>query len=142
MSEGFIPVKDWVKRTPGPDDIEKGKLVAEELKDLNAKDVLIRAAMAGYVSERRYRMTFCFCPLGDTKFLPRAGTQLSPWIPTHEHYPTSARNKGTHRLDNVVLARRRRRPSHILWNGPWRLQKIDAELSAKRPEVGRPSVAG
>ena len=107
MTKRFAPVKDWVRRTPGPDELQRGKVVAQQLESLRAKDVLIRAALAGYVSELRCRMTHCFCPLGENRFQPRTGAELGPWIPTDEHYPKAARDRGTYRLDNVVLAHRR-----------------------------------
>lgn len=104
---GFVPVKNWVKRSPTPDDKKRGALVAAELKALRANEVLIRAATAGHLTERACQMTHCFCPSGVSDFDVCNPLQLKPWIPTHEHYPKAARDKGTERLENVVLAHRR-----------------------------------
>lgn len=104
---GFVPVKDWVKRSPGPEDIERGKTVAQELRVLNASDLLIRAALAGYIPDLRCGMTHCFCPLPGKTFRRSVHNKFDPWTPTHEHYPAAARKEGTRRLDNVVLAHKR-----------------------------------
>jgi hypothetical protein len=105
--KAFVPVKNWVKRTPTSGDKERGALVAAVLEERRAHRVLIRAATAGYVTELVCQMTECFCPSGVAFFDVCNPLRLGPWIPTHEHYPNAAHERGTDRLDNVVLAHRR-----------------------------------
>jgi hypothetical protein len=81
--------------------------VAEELRCLGVKGILITAAEAGYITEAKCGMPKCRCPEelgGASHFDPVA--QQSDWSPTHEHYPIAKRAGGHRTVENSVLAHR------------------------------------
>ena len=82
--------------------------VAAGLKRLGAKRILIRAAEQGYITQLACKMPKCFCPdeLGGASYFEPATTELSDWMPTHEHFPLSKRQGGKVAVDNAILAHR------------------------------------
>lgn len=89
-------------------DPDRGRAVAAELRTLNAKKILIRAAEQGYITELACKMPKCFCPeeLGGATYFEPVTAALSDWMPTHEHYPVSKRDGGKEAVDNAILAHR------------------------------------
>lgn len=81
--------------------------VAEQLKSLNARRILIRAAEQSKITDLRCAMEECYCPhdLGRHYFEP-ASRDLSDWMPTNDHYPTLACDGGRETVDNSRLAHR------------------------------------
>ena len=93
-------------RLPTSDEISAGTEVARELRDrYQVRGVLIIAAKAGYISALRCAMPYCFAEERD-RFEP-LGLPMSPWMPTHEHFPVAKRFKGKREVTNAVLAHRR-----------------------------------
>jgi hypothetical protein len=93
--------------TRPPLDPARGAEVARKLKALGVKNILIKAAEEGYITELKCRMPKCFCPeeLGGAYYFEPV-TELSDWIPTHEHFPVPKREGGRATVDNAVLAHR------------------------------------
>lgn len=79
-----------------------------DLETMGAKEVLIRAAEQGYITEIACKMPRCFCPeeLGGTTYFEPVTPGLSDWMPTHEHYPRPKRDGGRLEVDNAILAHR------------------------------------
>jgi hypothetical protein len=93
-------------RLPTPGEISAGTEVAQKLRDrYHVRGVLITAARAGYISVLRCAMPYCFAEERD-RFEP-LGRPVSPWMPTHEHFPLAKRFKGKREITNAVLAHRR-----------------------------------
>lgn len=80
-------------------DPERGRAVAAELKKLGVKGVLIQAAEQGYITQLACQMPECFCPEelgGACHFEPLTddlSDWTSDWMPTHEHFPRSKRER-------------------------------------------------
>jgi hypothetical protein len=93
-------------------DPERGRAVAAELKKLGVKGVLIQAAEQGYLTELACQMPECRCPeeLGGRRHFEELTDDLSDpneaWMPTHEHFPRTAREGGHRVVDNALLAHR------------------------------------
>jgi len=93
-------------------DPERGRAVAAELKKRGVKGVLIQAAEQGYITELACQMPKCFCPEelgGACHFEPVTddlSDRTSDWMPTHEHFPRSAREGGHRVVGNALLAHR------------------------------------
>src|SRR6266511_5361820 len=82
--------------------------VAEQLKSLNARRILIRAAEQGKITKLQCAMEECLCPreLGGRSYFEPATHDLSDWMPTNDHYPTLACEGGRETVDNSRLAHR------------------------------------
>lgn len=93
---------------PASPDPERGRAVAAELRRLGAKRILVRAAEQGYITELVCQMPTCFCPeeLGGAGYFEEVNTELSDWMPTHEHFPVSKQDGGRETVDNAILAHR------------------------------------
>ena len=121
----------------------KRDTVADQLRALGTRGVLVQMAERGQIIELRCEMPKCYCHKGRGHFDPRS-TPLTAWAPSPDHYP-QLRVDGGH-LDpwNVRLA-------HVLCNNmdyAWRsrirrmlkkgmsLEEIAEELNRKR--VRRP----
>lgn len=95
-----------------PADLERGRVVAEELKKLGASRPVIRAAEQGYITELKCKMPQCFCPEelgGSSHFEAFTGDWKdwrTDWTPTHEHFPIPKRDGGGAGPENTVLAHR------------------------------------
>jgi hypothetical protein len=89
-------------------DPERGRAAAAELKALGVKGILIRAAEQGYITAVACKMPKCFCPeeLGGASYFEPVTTELSDWMPTHEHFPLSKREGGKVAVDNAIVAHR------------------------------------
>ena len=117
--------------------------VAEQLRALGTRGVLVQMAQRGQIIELRCEMPRCYCHKGRGYFDPRS-TPLTAWAPSPDHYPR-LRADGGHLVPwNVRLA-------HVLCNREdygWRmrirrlleqgmsLEEIAADLNHKR--VRRP----
>jgi hypothetical protein len=94
--------------TTPPLDPVRGAEVAERLRALGVKGVLIRAAELGYITEVTCGMPTCFCPEelgGASHFVARTQT-WNDWEPTHEHFQIPKREGGKATPDNTILAHR------------------------------------
>ena len=105
--------------TRPPLDPARGAEAARKLKSLGVKGILVRAAELGYITQVTCRMPECFCPeeLGGARYFEPL-TELTDWMPTHEHFPLAKRDGGHRSVDNSVLAHRlcnRIDYSDILW---------------------------
>jgi hypothetical protein len=89
-------------------DPERGQAVADELKKLGAKKILIKAAEQGYITELKCQMPKCFCPeeLGGASHFEPVTADLGDWMPTVEHFPVPKRDGGKETVDNTILAHR------------------------------------
>jgi hypothetical protein len=89
-------------------DPERGLVVAAELRKLDVKGILIKAAQQGYITQLACKMRECFCPeeLGGACYFEPATAELSDWMPTDEHFPLSKREGGKVAVDNAILAHR------------------------------------
>jgi hypothetical protein len=60
---------------------------------LGAKDILVKAAELGYITQVTCRMPECFCPeeLGGACYFEPVTAENTDWMPTHEHFPVSKR---------------------------------------------------
>jgi hypothetical protein len=93
-------------------DPERGRVVAEELRRLGVRGILITAAELGYIMELACKMPKCCCPeeLGGTSYFEPVTREWrdwrSDWMPTHEHYPIAKRDGGHRTVDNSILAHR------------------------------------
>ena len=85
---------------------DQGRTLAHELRDgYNVRGVLIAAAEAGYITELRCEMPYCFAP--DRRGFDRLDVPLGPWMPSHEHFPLAKRFRGKRDVTNAILAHRR-----------------------------------
>jgi hypothetical protein len=84
------------------------KSIAEQLKSLNARRILIRAAEQGKITKLRCAMEECLCPreLGGRGYFESVTRDLSDWMPTNDHYPTLKCDGGQETVDNSRLAHR------------------------------------
>lgn len=84
------------------------KSVAEQLNNLNARRILVRAAEQGKITDLRCAMEECLCPaeLGGRGYFEPKTADLSDWMPTNDHYPMLACDGGRETVDNSRLAHR------------------------------------
>src|SRR3954449_1886487 len=89
-------------------DPERGRAAAAKLKALGAKEMLVKAAEQGYITQVACKMPECFCPeeLGGACYFEPVTPELSDWMPTHEHFPLSKKEGGRRTVDNAILAHR------------------------------------
>ena len=82
--------------------------VAEQLKQLNAKRLLIRGAEQGTITALRCEMDECLCPeeLGGREYFEPARPELPDWMPTNDHFPILKCNGGPATVENSRLAHR------------------------------------
>jgi hypothetical protein len=93
--------------------------VAEQLKSLNARRILITAANQGKITELRCAMEECLCPqeLAGHIFFEPATRSVAPgpppgaydasdWMPTNDHFPILKCKGGRETFDNSRLAHR------------------------------------
>jgi hypothetical protein len=85
-----------------------GETVADQLRELGTRGVLVQMAERGQIIKLRCEMPMCYCPKGRGCFDPRS-TPLTDWAPSPDHYPR-LRADGGHLVPwNVRL-------SHVLCN--------------------------
>lgn len=89
-------------------DHDLGKLVADKLRGLGVKGILLTAAEQGHITELACQMPKCLCPaeLGGRGYFEPVTPELSDWMPTHEHFPRSKASGGHRTVDNALLAHR------------------------------------
>lgn len=93
---------------PGADDLGNGS-IAEQLKNLKARRILIKAAEHGEISDLQCAMEECLCPEelgGRTHFEPARHGHRSDWAPTNDHYPVLKCDGGRESVANSRLAHR------------------------------------
>jgi hypothetical protein len=81
--------------------------VADRLKELGVKGVLIQMADNGQLLELTCEMPTCYCPKGREHFDPWPDPRYGPerkWSPSADHYPTLKRDGGKLKPWNVRLA--------------------------------------
>jgi hypothetical protein len=96
-----------------------GETVAEQLRALGRRGVLVQMAQRGQIIELRCEMPMCYCHKGREYFDPRS-TPLTAWAPSPDHYPRLKADGGQLIPWNVRL-------SHILCNREdygWRMRII------------------
>ncbi len=81
--------------------------VAEGLRSLGVKGVLVQMARNGQIFELKCEMPTCYCPKGRKYFdawpdPPHADGH--DWSPNADHYPTLKKDKGKLQASNVRLA--------------------------------------
>lgn len=60
--------------------------VADQLRALGTRGVLVQIAQRGQIIELRCEMPMCYCHKGRGYFDPRS-TPLTAWAPSPDHYP-------------------------------------------------------
>jgi hypothetical protein len=83
-----------------------GDTVADQLRGLGTKGVLVQMAERGQIIELRCEMPSCYCPKGRGHFDPNA-VPLSEWAPTADHYPRLKADGGHLVPWNVRLSHKR-----------------------------------
>ena len=94
-----------------------GETVADKLRALGTRGVLVQMAQRGQIIELRCEMPMCYCHKGRGYFDPRS-TPLTDWAPSPDHYPQLKADGGHLDPWNVRLA-------HVLCNRMdygWRLR--------------------
>lgn len=80
-----------------------GDTVADQLRELGTRGVLVQMAQRGQIIELRCEMPMCYCHKGRGYFDARS-TPLTAWAPSPDHYPR-LRADGGHLVPwNVRLA--------------------------------------
>ena len=111
-----------------------GDTVADHLRELGVRGVLVQMAQRGQIVELRCEMPTCYCHRGrahfDQQFHPPG-----PWAPSADHYPRLKSDGG--RLDpwNVRLAHVRCNQEDYTWRVRIRRmleQKMSLEAIAER----------
>lgn len=77
--------------------------VADRLRELNVKGILVQMAERGQILELKCEMPQCYHPNGRHKFEPLA-TERRLWAPSRDHYPILSSDDGKLRADNVRLS--------------------------------------
>ena len=94
-----------------------GNTVADRLRELGVRGVLVQMAQRGQIVEVRCEMPTCYCPSGRAHFDPKSHPP-DLWDPSADHYPR-LRSDGGHLVPwNVRLA-------HVLCNREdytWRMR--------------------
>jgi hypothetical protein len=94
-----------------------GDTVADRLRGLGVRGVLVQMAECGQIIELRCEMPTCYCDKGRSQFDPRS-TPLPNWAPSPDHYPRLKSDGGHLDAWNVRL-------SHVLCNREdygWRMR--------------------
>jgi hypothetical protein len=82
--------------------------VADWLRGLGVKGVLVSMAEKGLITERRCMMERCYSPKGPEHFDPQPHPPRR-WSPSRDHHPMLKKDGGHRTSDNIRLA-------HILCN--------------------------
>lgn len=127
--------------------VDAGAALAEQLRALNVKGVLVRMAERGQLLELRCEMPNCYYYKGRGSFEPRATPPLSAWAPNTDHYPILKSAGGKLVPENVRLAHVRCNNHDYGWRTRIRtlvakgksLEEIADELNRKKipPPHGR-----
>ncbi len=84
------------------------RALADQLRELGQRGILITAAQQGIITELRCTMPECLCPQGPEHFEKKTHPPTD-WAPSVDHYPRLKRDGGQLVIGNVRLA-------HILCN--------------------------
>jgi hypothetical protein len=81
----------------------RGRVVAEQLKRLGVRGVLISAAAQGYIKELVCSIPQCLCPeeIGGRRYFEGVASDLSDWMPTADHFPKLKKDGGHRTVDNI-----------------------------------------
>jgi hypothetical protein len=88
---------------------QQAKAVADRLRELGVRRVLLQMAKRGQIIELKCEMPKCYCPKGRGYFDEKSHPPRS-WEPSADHYPTLKSDGGHLVPSNVRLA-------HILCTG-------------------------
>lgn len=99
---------------------EAPKAIADELRRLGVKGILVKIAELGQLVELKCEMPECYHEFGRSNFTPREHP-TGPWSPSADHYPILKSDGGKLQPGNVRLA-------HV------RCNQID---SARRTQIRR-----
>jgi hypothetical protein len=80
-----------------------GKSLADQLRELRTRGVLVQMAERGQLLELRCEMPMCYCHKGRKHFDPRSHP-LTAWAPSPDHYPQLRADGGQLDPWNVRLA--------------------------------------
>jgi hypothetical protein len=82
--------------------------VVTELRCLGVTGILLTAAERGKIRKLKCQMPQCFCPaqLGGKSYFESVTSELSDWMPTHDHYPKLESRGGHRSIENTRLAHR------------------------------------
>jgi Recombinase len=98
-------------------DATRGDTLADRLRKLGTRGVLVQMAQRGQIIELRCEMPKCYCHKGRGHFDPKS-TSRSDWAPSPDHYPRLKADGGHLVPWNVRL-------SHLLCNQQdylWRMR--------------------
>ena len=120
-----------------------GETVADQLRALGTRGVLVQMAEHGQIIELRCEMPMCYCPKGRGCFEPRS-TPLTDWAPTPDHYPRLKADGGQLVAWNVRLSHKLCNNMDFAWRSKIRrmlekgmsLEEIAEDLTHK--QVRRP----
>ena len=90
------------EETTSPEAITGGT-VADQLRKLGTRGVLVQMAQRGQIIELRCEMPKCYCHKGRSHFEPKA-IPLPDWAPTADHYPRLKKDGGHLVASNVRLS--------------------------------------
>ena len=96
--------------------------IADDLRALGVRGVLITAAEEGKIDKVACQMPDCLCPeeLGGREYFEPVASPMPDWAPNQEHFPIPKREGGQRTVENTILA-------HVLCN------RIDYSKSIDRP---------
>ncbi len=88
-------------------DPKKGREVADQLRKLGTRGILVPAAEQLYITELECRMPKCYCPeeMGGKTYFAYVPKELPDWMPTVDHIALKSEG-GKLTVDNVRLAHR------------------------------------
>jgi hypothetical protein len=90
-----------------------GHTLADRLRALGTRGVLLQMAQRGQILELRCEMPMCYCHKGRGYFEPRS-SPLPAWAPTADHYPR-LKADGGHTLSPGTFGSRTRAATR--WTG-------------------------
>lgn len=96
----ILPIK---ARMPGTNSSKEDPSVADELRRLGVKGVLVRMAESGQLLALKCEMPQCYHHKGRGAFDPLTTTRTK-WAPSRDHYPILRSAGGHLRPENVRLA--------------------------------------
>jgi hypothetical protein len=93
-----------------------GETLADRLRELGTRGVLVQMAKRGQIIELRCEMPKCYCPKGRGHFDPKA-TARTPWAPSADHYPWLKADGGQLVPWNVRLGHVHCNQEDYVWRG-------------------------
>jgi hypothetical protein len=101
------------EKTTSPEAIT-GDTLADKLRALGTRGVLVQMAKRGQIIELRCEMPMCYCHKGRGYFEPKS-TPLPSWAPTPDHYPRLKADGGHLDPWNVRLSHSLRNKMDYAW---------------------------